>query len=348
MKTLQVGLVGYGLSGQVFHAPFVHTHSHMNLKKVVERRSAKSKEHYPYVEVVASYEELLADEEIDVVIITTPNEFHFSMVKDAILKRKHVVIEKPFTVTSKEAMELTELAGEYGVKLFVYHNRRWDGDFKTVKKIIEQGLLGDIVEFESHFDRFRNYFKENAWREEDRPGSGILYDLGSHLIDQSLVLFGTPDAVTAHTSIQRKGGKSVDAFDVRLHYPEVSVTLKAGMLVRELGPRFTLHGTEGSFVKYDLDPQENALRQGSMPTDSGYGIEDEGCWGTLNATINGLHYHGKIETLPGSYQDFYQNVYEAVTEGKELEVKPEQGATVIRIIELAEQSAREKRTISFE
>lgn len=346
MKTLQVGLVGYGLSGQVFHAPFVHTHSHMNLKKVVERRSAKSKERYPYVEVTASYEELLADEEIDIVIITTPNELHYPMVKDAILKRKHVIIEKPFTVTSKEAMELTELATKYEVKLFVYHNRRWDGDFKTVKQIIEQGLLGDIVEFESHFDRFRNYFKENAWREEDRPGSGILYDLGSHLIDQSLVLFGTPDAVTAHTSIQRKGGESVDAFDVRLHYPKVNVTLKAGMLVRELGPRFILHGTEGSFVKYDLDLQENALRQGSMPTDSGYGVEDEGRWGTLNTTINGLHYRGKIETLPGCYQDFYQNVYEAIAEGKELEVKPEQAASVIRIIELAEQSAREKRTIS--
>lgn len=346
MKTLQVGLVGYGLSGQVFHAPFIHTHSHMNLKKVVERRGAKSKERYPYVEVVSTYEELLADEDIDVVIITTPNELHYPMVKNAILQRKHVVIEKPFTVTSKEAVELTGLAHEYGVKLFVYHNRRWDGDFKTIKKIMEQRLLGDIVEFESHFDRFRNYFKENAWREEDRPGSGILYDLGSHLIDQALVLFGAPDAVTAHTSIQRKGGKSVDAFDVRLHYPEVSVTLKAGMLVRELGPRFIVHGTEGSFVKYNLDPQENALRQGAMPTDIGYGIEEEKHWGILNTTVNDLHYRGKVETLPGSYQDFYQNVYEAVTEGKELEIKPEQAANVIKLIELAEQSAREKRTIS--
>jgi scyllo-inositol 2-dehydrogenase (NADP+) len=346
MKALQVGLVGYGLSGQVFHAPFVHTHPHMNLKKVVERRSEKSKERYPYVEVVTSYDELLADDELDLIIITTPNELHYPMVKSAVLAKKHVVIEKPFTVTFEEAEKLVHLAHEQGVKLCVYHNRRWDGDFKTIKKIAEQRLLGDIVEFESHFDRFRNYFKENAWREEDRPGSGILYDLGSHLIDQALVLFGEPDAVTADTRIQRKGGKAIDAFDVRLHYPQVSVTLKAGMLVREIGPRFIVHGTEGSFIKHKLDPQENALRQGAMPIDEGYGIEEEDSWGTLNTTVNGLHYRGKIETLPGSYQDFYQNVYEAIVEGKELEVKPEQAAKVIKIIELAEQSAREQRTIA--
>ncbi|MFC3884337.1 oxidoreductase [Bacillus songklensis] len=346
MKTLQVGLVGYGLSGQVFHAPFVHTHPHMNLKKVVERRSGKSKERYPYVEVVTSYDELLGDDELDLIIITTPNELHYPMVKSAVLAKKHVIIEKPFTVTYEEAKELTHLAREQGVKLCVYHNRRWDGDFKTIKKIAEQRLLGDIVEFESHFDRFRNYFKENAWREEDRPGSGILYDLGSHLIDQALVLFGEPDAVMADTRIQRKAGKAIDAFDVRLHYPAVSVILKAGMLVREIGPRFIVHGTEGSFIKHKLDPQENALRQGAMPIDEGYGIEQEDSWGILNTTVNGLHYRGKIETLPGSYQDFYQNVYEAIVEGKELEVKPEQAAMVIRIIELAEQSAREQRAIA--
>jgi predicted dehydrogenase len=348
MKTLQVGLVGYGLSGQVFHAPFVHMHPHLNLKKVVERRSEKSKERYPYVEIITSYEELLLDKEIDLVIITTPNELHYPMVKKAILNKKHVVIEKPFTVTSEEAAELIELAREHGVNLFVYHNRRWDGDFQTVQNIISQSLLGDVVEFESHFDRFRNYFKENAWREEERPGSGILYDLGSHLIDQALVLFGLPDAVTAETKIQRKGGKAVDAFDVRLHYSDVSVTLKAGMLVREGGPRFTVHGTEGSFVKYGLDPQENALRQGAMPGEDGYGAEKEESWGTLNTTIHGLHYRGKVETLPGTYQDFYGNVYEAIAEGKELHVKPEQAANVIKIIELAEQSAQEKRTVQVQ
>jgi scyllo-inositol 2-dehydrogenase (NADP+) len=337
---IQVGLVGYGLSGEVFHAPFIHTHPHFHLRKVVERHKEKSKERYPYVEVVKRFEEIIHDDNIELVVITTPNELHFPMAKEALLAGKHVVIEKPFTVTADEAEQLIEIAKQQGLILSVYQNRRWDGDFLTVKKVVEERLLGDLVEYEAHFDRFRNNVRKNAWKEEDRPGSGILYDLGSHLIDQALVLFGMPNKIEADLRIQRPSAKTVDYFDIRFDYGHLKVILKASMLVREPGPKYILHGTEGSFVKYGMDPQEEMLRSGMMPTDSDYGIEPKSQWGKLNTYLNGLHYEGNIETVPGNYQNFYQNIYEAIKEGKPLEVTPEQALNTIKIIEQISNSAK--------
>ncbi|MGM7681435.1 oxidoreductase [Cytobacillus sp. Hm23] len=345
-KTIHVGLVGFGFSGQVFHAPFVHSHPNLQLTKVVERTKSHSKELYPYTEVVRDFDELLEDKAIDLVIITTANELHYPMVKKALLKNKHVVVEKPFTISSEEATQLAKLANKQNRVLSVYHNRRFDGDFLTINQIIQQNLLGHVVEFESHYDRYRNFLK-GSWREDNRPGSGILYDLGSHLIDQAITLFGYPHTVTADVRIQRPISQTIDSFDLKLDYDNLKILLKAGMLVREPGPRFIIHGTNGSFVKYEMDPQEEQLKNGMMPTNMMYGIEKEDHWGTLNTDLNELHYKGKIETMKGNYMNFYNNIYDSIVNDMPLIVTGEQACNTIRIIELAMQSSEEGRSIPF-
>lgn len=345
-QVVQVGLIGYGMAGEVFHAPAIAVVPKLKLTKVVERHSTKCQARYPWVETLKSAEELLIDPTIDLVVVATPNTSHFELVQKALLANKHVVVEKPFTPTSQQATELIELAQQREKLLSVHHNRRWDGDFLTVKQIIENGLLGNLVEYEVHFDRFRNQIKTN-WREYDHPGSGILYDLGSHLIDQAVCLFGLPDTITADIRMQRPKAKTADAFELILSFGNLKVTLKAGQLVRELGPHFLLHGTAGSFIKYGMDPQEDALKQGELPQGSNWGKETKESWGTLNTDIHKLHFYGKIETLPGCYPAYYQNVYEAIAQQDELIVKPEQARTTIRIIEQAMESHTQRRTLGF-
>jgi len=266
-----VGLVGYGMAARVFHAPVVAAVPGLKLRKVVERGGELSRERYPWVEVVREADELLRDEEIKLVVVATPNDSHFGLARRALLAGKHVVVEKPFTVTSEEARQLIELARARGRLACAHQNRRWDGDFLTVRKLLEGGLLGRLVEFESRFDRFRDQPRPGAWREAEGPGGGILYDLGSHLIDQALVLFGAPRAVTADVRIQREFARADDYFDVRLDYDGLRVALGAGMLARLPTPRFVLRGTRGSFVKRGLDPQEEALKRGHAPGGPGWG-----------------------------------------------------------------------------
>ena len=208
-------------------------------------------------------------------------------------------------------------------------------------------MLGRLVEYESHFDRFRNALRPGSWREESGEGTGILFDLGSHLIDQAQVLFGLPRMITADIRIQRDNGKADDNFEVILDYNQLKVTLKAGVLVREPGPRFILHGTEGSFVKYGLDPQEEALKRGLTPLEPNWGQEPKVLWGKLNTQLGDLHVDGQIETVAGCYQAFYQNMAGAIMGQQELAVKPEQALNTIRIIELAFQSNEQKRTLPF-
>lgn len=347
MTPIKAAIIGYGMAAKVFHAPFLDTNPGFNLCKVVERHRDESKKDYPDVEIVRSTDELLADDSISLVVITTPNKFHFPLAKQALLSGKNVVIDKPFTVTTEEADELIKIAHDNELILSVYQNRRWDGDFLTVKKIINDGYLGDPVEFESHIDRFRNYLKPKAWRESDEPGSGLFYDLSPHLIDQSLQLFGTPDELFADIRTQREGGKTDDQFELILYYKKLKVTLKAGMLAREPGPRFRLYGTQGSFVKYGEDPQEADSKGGMSPLDPNWGKDDENHLGTLNADQNGLHFQGKIETLRGCYQKYYENIYEAIANKKEPAVKPEEARDVMKIIELAFRSNHVKKTLKF-
>ncbi|HET8677338.1 MAG TPA: Gfo/Idh/MocA family oxidoreductase, partial [Blastocatellia bacterium] len=264
---MSVGLIGYGMAGRTFHAPVIQSVPNLRLKKVVERHTNEARKRYPWVEVVPDATALLQDEEIDLVVIATPNISHFDVARQSLKANKHVVVEKPFTTTSGQAQELIDLARQQNKVISVNHNRRWDGDFQTVKKLLEGRLLGRLVEYESHYNRFRNYPRPNAWREEEGAGSGILFDLGSHLIDQAQVLFGVPQMITSDIRVQRDFAKINDSFELILHYDDLKVTLKAGMLVREQSPRFILHGTEGSFVKYGFDPQEEALKRGFVPSE---------------------------------------------------------------------------------
>lgn len=345
-RKLQVGLVGYGKSAGIFHAPLLHAHNNFQIKKVLERHAQRSKEKYKEVEVVKNLEDLLDDQDIDLIVITTPNQFHFPIAQFALHAGKHVIAEKPFTVTSSEAKELVQLAKEKKKIISVFQNRRWDSDFLTIKKILKEGILGKLIEYEAHFDRFRSEIKD-AWKEKELPGSGILYDLGSHLIDQSIDLFGLPQKVYADLRRQRESTIVDDNFEVILFYEQLKVTLKASMFVKGKALKCKLTGTKGSFTKYGLDVQEDALKAGNIPGTDGWGMEKEQDWGIINSHFNGLEINGKIESIPGDYMSYYSNVYEAIVEGKPLMVKPEISMNVIRIIEAAIESSKQQRVIEL-
>lgn len=346
---IRVGLVGFGISGRVFHAPFLHKlNEQFELKSVVERHTNEAEKIYPNIKTVRSTEDLFNDPEIDLVVITTANDLHYSLSRAALEKGKHVVVEKPMTIRSVEAQALIDLAKEKGLILCPYQNRRYTSGFRTIKQIVDEKLLGEeLVECELHFDRYRPELKGgNAWRERNEAGGGIFYDLGSHLLDQALTLFGHPQTITADIRIQRPIAHVDDYFDVRLDYGRLRVTLKAGMLVRELGPRYTLHGLKGSFLKYGDDIQEERLRAGATPNDPNWGQEATEHDGILHTETNeGQVIRKPYPTLPGDYGLFYKQLYAAIRQGQPLEIRPEDGFNVIRLIELGFQSNKEKRTI---
>lgn len=344
---LQVGLIGYGFAGRTFHAPVITSVPGLRLRKVVERRSEHSKERYPWVEVVKSAEALYADPEIDLIIVTTPSTHHVEFVRNALNAGKHVVVEKPFTATTAEADELIQLAKEKNKMLSVFHNRRWDGDFMTIKELLQKNLLGRIRECEFQWNRFNPIVSGNNWREQAGTGTGVFYDLGVHFLDQAVCLFGTPDTITAKIESQRENSVAHDYFDVTLGYEgNLQVRLKSSPFVRIESPRYILHGENGSFIKFGVDPQERALINGQSPaTSNHWGKEAEELWGDIYTSLGQLTVKGKIETLPGAYQAYYQNVYEHIMEGAELEVKPEEARMNIQLIEQALQSNQEGRML---
>ena len=350
MKTINVGIIGFGNSGQTFLAPFIAANPGFNLKKISTADTAKAekaKTVYPGAKVVSHADEIINDPDIDLVLIGSPNTSHLSLTRQALLAGKHVVVEKPFTVTSAEADELIALAKKQDRILTVHHNRRFDSGHNTVKRVIVSGRLGTLVEYEVHYDRFRRELRPGAWREKPLPGSGILYDLGAHLIDGALDLFGTPEAVTCMMLTQRPGLEVEDNFEIILNYPGLKVTLKGGMLVKVAGPVYTLYGVHGTFIKYGMDVQEEALKKGLKPGSAGWGVEPEEIWGRLTTEEKGKDVTRTIESEAGRYQDYFQNVYDAIANGAELIVRPEQARQTIRVIELAFLSNSEKRTVGY-
>ncbi len=356
VSPIRVGLVGYGLSGRMFHAPFiVAATERLRLTHVVERHGEESRKSHPDVTVVRDLEELLGRDGPELIVIATPNASHFSLADRALRAGKHIVVDKPFTTTSAEARRLVELAEGTGRVLSVYQNRRWDGDFRTIQRVVADGLCGRLVRYDAHFDRFRPTVKQESWKERAEPGSGVLYDLGSHLIDQAIVLFGLPATVTADIRVEREQSETDDSFDVTLGYEArglprngLRVRLRASRLVREPGPRYMLHGTRGSFVKSGVDPQEEALLAGRSPSDrEAWGIEPQDRWGLLHTEIDGVEVVRRVETLPGCYQAFYVDVCDAILEGRTPAVTGRDGYRIVRTIELAMESASSGRTIPW-
>ena len=346
---VRVGLVGFGMAGQAFHAPVIRGVAGMELACILERRGTRAQERYPGVKVARTLDELLADKEIQLCVIATPNDSHFPLARACLLAGRHVVVDKPFAPTLAEAEELVRLAAELGRLITVYQDRRWDGDFGTVKKIVQSGCLGTIVEYECRYDRFRLEPKPNAWREKaDQPGAGVLFDLGPHVIDQALVLFGEPGAITASAFCERETSQVDDSFDVCMQYPRLRAMGRARIIAYAPGPHFLIHGTKGSFVKYGMDPQEARLRADQYPqgTDWGadWGEEGEELWGTLNLVGEpGV----KVKTERGDYRGFYANVRDAIEKKTPLEVTPEQALRTMRAVVLAHKSSRERRTVEW-
>lgn len=343
---LSVGLIGFGYSAATFHAPFLETVEGLSLTAIATSKPDKVAAQHPHTRLFTNADDLLADPGIDLVVITSPNTLHYSQTRAALQAGKHVVVEKPFTITSREADELVALAEQRGLMLSAYHNRRWDNDFLTLRRVIDSGLLGTIHDYEAHFDRYRPEVRDR-WREHDLPGSGILYDLGPHLIDQALVLFGPPATVFADLRRQRPGAQATDSFHLVLDYEQCQVILSAGMLVRALGPHFTVHGDKGSFVKYGLDPQEDELKRGARPGGPNWGADPPDRYGTLTTEVGGLAIETRIPTEQGCYQAYYQGVADAILNRRPPPVPATQARDTIRVIELAIQGHEQGRRMDW-
>ncbi len=353
---IPTAVIGFGLAGRVFHAPFISAVPGLHLAAIVQRHGDEAARAYPQTRIFRSADEVLdkamADPAIQLVVIATPNDTHFALAKQALLVGKHVVIDKPFAATSAEARELVDLAAARNLTLAPFHNRRWDGDFLTLRKLLDAGTLGRVSTFESHFDRFRPLPREGTWKEAANPANGLLMDLGPHLVDQAMALFGTPDAVTASVRRDRDATGIEDAFDLALHYPRLLAHCRSTMIAADPAPRFLVHGTLGSFRKHGVDPQEPALVAGATVPPMGeddWLPEPASAWGTLTlapdpaqpATLT----HTQVETEPGDYRLFYASVRDAIFGLASLAVPAEQGFRVVRLLELARQSSQQRRTL---
>lgn len=346
-EPIRVGVVGFGLAGKVFHTAVVEATPGLELACVVQRSGNQAAQVYPNVRLVHSVEEMLGDVGIQLVVIATPSYSHYELAKQCLREQRHVVIDKPFTLTSDEAADLIRIAREKKLLLTAYQNRRWDGDFRTVQHLLASGELGRLVSYESHFDRFRAQPRRTVWRESGGPGGGTLFDLGPHLIDQALVLFDRPDTIFASVRAERDNAAVDDAFDIFLEYEHprpFSVLLRATLTACSPGPRFVLHGTQGSFVKWGLDPQEAQLKEGMWFDAPGFGEEPQAAWGEL-AACSVEQPSRRVPTLRGDYRGLYENVRDVLLGKAELVVKPEQAWRTTRLIELARESSAHGRRL---
>lgn len=346
MKKIKTALLSYGMSGKVFHAPFLDLHPGFELVGAAERTKKNIQNDYPSAKSYDSIDQLLQDD-IDLVVVNTPVDTHFEFAKQAIMAGKHVIVEKAFTTTVAEAELLQKIASEQNVKISVFQNRRWDSDFKTVKHILERDILGEIVEAEIHFDRYNPNLSLKIHKETNNPGAGILKDLGSHIIDQALHLFGFPEAVYADLRITREESLVDDYFDILLYYPRFRVRLKAGFFVREPLPSYIFHGKKGTFLKSRGDVQEDELKLGRKPGKTDWGIEPEYKSGIIHTEINSVVLREKVPALQGNYYDFFDLMYHAIASNGEVPVPASDGINVMKIIEAAMESNIQKKLIEF-
>ena len=343
-EAVRVGVVGFGFAGKIFHSAVVDAVPGLELASIVQRSGDAAAKAYPKVKIARSLEEMLQDKTIRLVVVATPNESHCSLAIQALEADRDVVIDKPFALSTSDATKLIEVARRKNRLLSVYQNRRWDGDFLTVKKLIKVGTLGRLVSFESRYDRWRPQPNLAVWRESG-VGGGALLDLGSHLVDQALTIFGAPDAILGDVRTERESARLEDAFDLRLFYPHVSVFLRATCLARITAPRFLLHGTQGSYMKFGLDPQEEALKRGERFGGPHWGEEPEAGWGNLTVDDNGVARRIPIPTEPGDYRNYYINVRDALLGTAPLAVTPEQAWRTIRVLELARESSKRRTAV---
>ncbi|KWK13794.1 oxidoreductase [Burkholderia ubonensis] len=341
---LRIGLMGFGFAGATFHAPVIAASGRTQVAAIATGQPDRARAAYPDARLVADLDALLALDDIECVVIATPNDTHFPLARQVLDAGRHVVVDKPVTLTSDEALALARLANARSRVFAPFHNRRWDGDFLTVRRIVESGELGRITYVTSHFDRFRPLVRVR-WREEAARGGGLLLDLGPHLIDQALALFGLPDTVSATVKTRRDNGSAPDFVHVQLGYPDKDVALHASALSAIEPARFTLHGTRGSYQKFGLDTQEDQLKAGLTPDDVEFGGGNPP--GVLRVLDGDVETERPVPTLDGQYAEFYRALAASIREGAPFPVTPQDAVDVMTIIELAAQSEHEGRRLPF-
>jgi len=347
MQTINTALLSFGMSGRVFHAPFIHLHQDFHLAGAWERSRHAIGEIYPQAKSYATFEAILEDDSIDLIVVNTPTYTHYDYAVRALQAGKHVVIEKAVTTTSAEAQALKALATAQGRQIAVFQNRRWDSDFLTVKQVIESGVLGDLNEVEIHFDRYNLSPSPKQHKEIPNAGAGILKDLGPHAIDQALTLFGMPQALFADLRITRPNSQVDDSFDLLLYYPTLRVRLKGSYIVKEPIPAYVVHGAKGSFLKPRGDTQEAMLLQGVVPDKADWGSEPATKQGLVNYDKDGVTVREEVGTLQGNYMHFYTGVHDALTRGAPMPVSIDDGINVMKIIEAALASSATRQVIAL-
>ena len=334
-KSIVTGILSYGMSGRVFHAPFINQKSRFDLRAIVERHEKRAQKRYPGIISYDSVDELLNDDKIELVIVNTPNDTHVDYATKALKAGKHILVEKPFAPNSKDAQKLFDLGKELGKHVMVFQNRRWDSDFKLLKRVVERETLGELIELHVRFDRYRMDKSPKTFKEIKIPGSGVLYDLGPHLLDQVISLFGKPLKSLKIATVHRPGSEVDDFTTLILTYPKgLTVFIHASLLVANPLPAYVLHGVKGSFQKARADVQEDQLQAGILPKDPEYGIEPPGKEGLITLIkANGDREMRYREALKGDYNDLFNAVYAQIRRGEAFPVKPEEILWQMEILE---------------
>ena len=346
---IRVGLVGFGLAGKVFHAPLVSAVDGLELSAVVERSSRNAEAAYPGIATYPSLEAMLGDATLELIVVATPDNLHVAHARQALEAGRHVIVDKPVAATAAEIATLMGLASQVNRFLIPFHNRRWDSDFRTLQKLFHEEKLGRVVALESTFDRWRPHPRLEKWQEDGSTPGGVLTNLGTHLTDQALVLFGPPEAIGAEVLTERDGGAAIDSFTVRLYYPRQTVTLGSNYLAALPRPRYTARGTQGNFVKWGLDPQEARLKETGHYIDPHWGEEPTASWGTLavepKGDEGGSMVTHPVKPIPGDYRLYYAGVRDAILGKSQPPVSALDAWRVAQLLEWAIESSAKRAAI---